>query len=99
MQDQAQALLDEFVQEWPKQPTKAFEELTTKLLNGVLEGEFSHQVAARCIASTTFIFGVDDDPLREEIIIVAGDLETGLPTDARHTWNYLTTLVQELGGK
>lgn len=54
--------------------------------------------AAQAIASTMFMPGLDDDPLREEILIVSGDLETGQP-HPKHSWAYLTNLIDELGGK
>lgn len=54
--------------------------------------------AAQAIASTMFMPGLDDDPLREEILIVSGDLETGRP-HTKHSWAYLTELIDELGGK
>lgn len=53
--------------------------------------------AALTITGTAFVPGVDDDPLREEITMVAADLETGRPHYARHTWSYLFKLIDELG--
>lgn len=48
--------------------------------------------------SRTASYGVRDDPLREEILIVAGDLETDQP-HPKHTWEYLSRLIDELGNQ
>jgi hypothetical protein len=60
-----------------------------------VEGSAAVEVYA-CVASLMFVTGLDEDPLRAEILAVAGDLESGHPTSARHTPEYLEALVEEL---
>ena len=92
-----QDTFNSFVTRWQLGQVDAFADFATAVRDGAQGGTFSETDGARALAAAMFVEGVDDDPLREEITIVAGDLETGQPTDTRHTWHYLSALIDELG--
>lgn len=89
-------LLMELQRDWQRGQIRAYQHFLLGAVGLVEAGAVSEQNAARAIASTMFLPGIDRDPLREEITIVAGDLETGNPCSPIHTWKYLRTLVEEL---
>jgi hypothetical protein len=71
----------------------------SNFLNGIIalveSKQITQQEAAQAITGAVFIPGIDDDPLREEITIVAGDLEGGR-VQGKHSWSYLLKLADEL---
>ena len=88
--------LDQFEQDWSTGDTSAFLALLRFINITVDAGSLDENEAARAIVATMFVSGVDNDPLRAEIVQVAGDLETGQPTATKHTWAHLLELVDEL---
>jgi hypothetical protein len=89
-------LLSLFQQRWQDDPSPdAFYEFLRTVEWLADSGKASREQVALVIAGTMFLPGVDTDPLREEITMVAGDLETG-QEHPRHTWAYLLELTDEL---
>jgi hypothetical protein len=99
MSDHAIDLLTRsFETRWLKGDQRSFLDLLEELIDLVQNGRLDRLDATRLIAGVTFVPGVDSDPLREEILMVAADLETGQPQSPSHSWTYLLGLISELEG-
>jgi hypothetical protein len=86
-----------FEHDWTEnRDPRAYHRYLVQVRSLVEEQQIPVREAAESIAGTMFIPGVDADPLREEITIVAGSLETD-QFQPGHTWSYLVSLINELG--
>lgn len=96
--DPLEKLLHRFRSEWHLDNPVAFYDFLVAVRTLVTTQATDPRDAAMAIADTMFTPGVDDDPLREEITIVAGALEAGNHYP-KHSWNYLSKLIDELGDR
>lgn len=94
--DSLAQLTERLHNQWRGGNPVAFYDFLVAVRGLIIRQEVDPVEAAQVITGTTFIPGIDDDPLREEITIVAADLETGQPHQ-KHTWEYLSKLIDELG--
>lgn len=86
-----------FIGSWSERPTDQTFVGFLDLLIAILRADGSNAIDVyACIASLMFVPGLDDEPLRAEIMVVAGDLETGEPAAPKHTPDYLRGLIDEL---
>lgn len=86
----------EFEVAWKSGRPEAFSEFVEAILSHRAAGFVSSFDAARYVAGSMFVPGIDDDPLRAEIVALAGSLETQDQAEAQHVWERLNDLVEEL---
>ena len=95
--DQVRHHRSEFLDAWNRHPSdQTFLSFLDKVLAIARIDRAAAVAVYACVASVMFTPSLDEDPLRAEILAVAGDLETGHPTSTRHTPQYLDELVEEL---
>lgn len=87
-------LIRQLESDWSKTPS-AF--TFGKFVSGVMAladgSAISRAEAARAIAGAMFLRGIDDDPLRAEIVTTAGAFEA---STAHTNWRHLESLIAEL---
>ena len=88
-------LANQFEDSWTQGDQGAFKHWVNAVFDMHESGGVSAQDAARYIAGAMFVPGVDDDPLREEITILAGELEVQTRPVSKG-WQQLRRLVDKL---
>jgi len=81
----------------PNSLSAQFASFCRSALQAKKTGQLSSQQAAMAIAGCMFIDNLDGDPLREEITMMAGELEVPRePKETTQRWTDLERLIVEL---
>jgi hypothetical protein len=96
MKRSVEQLTEQFEANWTNSRPQSFLDLLDAIAVLVDAGELGVRSAAGVVSGCWFVDGVDDDPLREQILMNAGSIAPLPDEELAGAWEELLNLIAEL---